>query len=170
MNGITGVRIEPFDASYIDDIVNIERLSFNDPWSRSSFSGELENPAARYLVAIIGGKVAGYGGYWKILNEAHITNIAVHPEYRNQGIGSDLLMAMISLALKEGIEAMTLEVRRSNKIAQSIYVKYGFKKVGIRKNYYQDNGEDALIMWKTDMKSDIIYDMYHSEMDDLRTF
>lgn len=151
MDQKTSLRIFPFELKYIDDIVDIERLSFTDPWSKISFLKELENPSARYLVAEIKGRIIGYGGYWSILNEGHITNIAVHPDYRGQGIGSALLTAMINLAQREGIDAMTLEVRISNRIAQSVYLKHGFTVVGVRKKYYQDNGEDALIMWKTDI-------------------
>jgi ribosomal-protein-alanine N-acetyltransferase len=151
MTGMVKVSFEPMEISHINDIVNIERLSFTDPWSRSSFINELENSTARYLAAIIGVKVVGYGGYWLILDEAHITNIAVHPQYRSQGIGSSLLSAMIGLAEREGAGSMTLEVRVSNRIAQAVYQKHGFTAVGVRKKYYQDNGEDALIMWKTDM-------------------
>ncbi|HBQ64692.1 MAG TPA: ribosomal-protein-alanine N-acetyltransferase [Clostridiales bacterium] len=146
----TSLRILPMEFKHIDRIMQIELLSFKDPWSRNSFLGELENPAARYLVAELGGEVVGYGGYWLIIDEAHITNVAVHPDYRRQGVGEAILEAMIHLSQKENAVAMTLEVRVSNKAAQQLYARHGFTVAGLRKRYYQDNGEDALILWRKD--------------------
>lgn len=95
------------------------------------------------------GKVVGYGGIWLILNEGHITNIAVKEEYKGNGIGNHLLEGLILYCIKNGIENMTLEVRESNIIAQNLYRKYDFISSGKRPNYYSDNSEDALIMWRS---------------------
>ena len=142
------IEIIPIEVSHIDEVVEIENLSFSLPWSRNSFMEEItKNKYARYLTAKIGEKVVGYAGMWKIIDEGHITNIAVHPEYRSQGVGKALLESIIRLAKSEKILRITLEVRKSNIIAQALYLKYGFKVEGIRYNYYEDNGEDALIMW-----------------------
>lgn len=133
---------------HIDDIAVIENLSFKIPWSRQSIIEEIiENKAAFYVCAEIGGKAVGYAGMWQIIDEGHITNIAVHPEYRCTGIGSALMEALLTAAGERGITALTLEVRRSNYEAQALYKKYGFTEGGMRKAYYADNKEDAIIMW-----------------------
>jgi len=139
-------------VEHIDDIMIIEKLSFNIPWSRNAFFEEIQNNnSSRYLVAKFKGRIAGYIGMWKVLDEGHITNIAVHPEYRGNGIGSLLLEGLVALARTEEISSLTLEVRRSNKAALHLYGKYGFEVAGNRKGYYADNGEDAIIMWKNEL-------------------
>jgi ribosomal-protein-alanine N-acetyltransferase len=102
---------------------------------------------SRYIVAKKDGKVVGYGGMWAVLNEGHITNIAVHPDYRRQKIGEKVVQAMVDRAHKEGIDRLTLEVRKSNDAAIQLYKRFGFKECGVRKGYYADTKEDALIMW-----------------------
>ena len=133
----------------IKNVVEVENKSFTIPWHEESFVQELTNNLALYLVAKIEEKAVGYVGVWKILNEGHITNVAVHPDYRNQGIGRALVSELLLLCTKEGIDSFTLEVRKSNLIAQKLYRELGFVESGIRKNYYEDNKEDAIIMWKT---------------------
>lgn len=136
-------------AEHIDELMIVENLSFKVPWSRQSILDELtKNKFAIYLSAVIDEKVIGYAGMWNVCSEGHITNVAVHPEFRQKGIGSMLVEGLIEIARKESISSMTLEVRRSNLVAQKLYVKYGFEIAGSRKAYYADNGEDALIMWK----------------------
>ena len=132
----------------VDSILNVEQQSFSIPWSRRAFSEELDNKLAIYLVAKIKNKVVGYVGMWKILDEGHITNIAILPEYRGIGIGVRLVEEILKEAEKEGINRVTLEVRKSNAVAQRLYAKFAFKIEGMRKGYYQNNGEDAVIMWK----------------------
>lgn len=139
--------IRPLDSSHIDDILEISILSFPIPWSRDAFTNELTNKFARYVVAVKDNKVIAYGGIWLIIDEGHITNIAVHPEYRGIGIASAILEAILEICKAELISSVTLEVRRSNAAAQGLYKKYGFIEDGIRKAYYEDNKEDAIIMW-----------------------
>ncbi|MDP4092475.1 MAG: ribosomal protein S18-alanine N-acetyltransferase [Bacillota bacterium] len=137
---------------HIDDVMVVENLSFSIPWSKESFFQEVTgNTFARYITAKVNGRVIGYAGMWKVFDEGHITNVAVHPEFRGTGIGSALIEYLMEVARKENITSMTLEVRRSNIAAQRLYNKYGFKVEGYRKGYYSDNREDALIMWKTDV-------------------
>ena len=131
----------------IDAILDISSLSFSVCWSKDSYIQELTNPIARYLVAKIDNKVIGFVGTWIVLDESHITNIAVHPNYRKQGIASKLLEKFLTYCQSQGCVAYTLEVRSSNKAAKALYEKYNFKQDGIRKNYYEDNKEDAIIMW-----------------------
>lgn len=131
----------------IDSIVEIEHLCFATPWSRQSFFSELhDNPIARYVVAHVEGRVAAYGGAWVVLDEAQVTNIAVHPDFRRQGIANSVLRRLKDVCIEAGASVMLLEVRPSNKAAQALYWQHGFVPVGIRKNYYYDNGESALIM------------------------
>ncbi|AEF16719.1 MULTISPECIES: ribosomal protein S18-alanine N-acetyltransferase [Thermoanaerobacterium] len=146
------IKIRPMVKSDIDKVMEIEYLSFSVPWSFESFVMEVtKNSCAHYIVAEVDGQIAGYGGFWVVVDEGHITNIAVHPDFRGQGVGSAIVEGLIELAKNKGITSMTLEVRESNLVAQSLYKKYGFKPVGKRRGYYQDNNEDAVIMWKYDM-------------------
>lgn len=135
--------------SDLDRVLEIESKTFNPPWSREAFLLELtKNLLAKYIVAEVDGEVVGFGGIWLIIDEGHITNIAVDEKYRQMGIGSKIMEGLIQLCSDRNIIAMTLEVRKSNEAAKALYKKYGFKEYGIRKNYYQDNNEDAIIMWK----------------------
>ncbi len=146
---LNNINIMRMTSEHINDVMIVEHLSFKIPWSKNAFAEEVtKNKFARYFVAGVNGKIIGYAGMWKIFDEGHITNIAVHPEFRGAGVGSLLLEALLSAADDEGILSITLEVRKSNIIAQSLYGKYGFVTEGIRKGYYSDTGEDAVIMWK----------------------
>ena len=131
----------------LDAIMEIEHESFSIPWSRKSFTEELErNACTRYLVVEDEGKVVGYGGMWFIVDEAHVTNIAIAKAHRGRGLGKLLMENMLQFAADSGMAFMTLEVRRSNEVAQNLYRSHGFVDVGYRKRYYEDNHEDALIM------------------------
>lgn len=132
----------------LDSVIEVEHASFTLPWSREAFYNELvNNQYAYYLVAEDQGKIVGYCGTWIILDEGHITNIAVLPDWRGKKIGEELLVRMMGKAQSMGVKKMTLEVRVGNQTAQKLYRKLGFKDGGIRKFYYTDNMEDALIMW-----------------------
>jgi len=132
----------------IEDVLIIEQSSFPTPWSREAFYNELiNNQFARYTVMVENENIIGYCGMWLVMDEAHITNIAVLPEFRGRRLGDALLEKVKHDAKMLGAMKMTLEVRVSNEIAQSLYFKHGFKPGGIRKNYYTDNQEDAIVMW-----------------------
>lgn len=132
----------------LDDIVTLENRCFTVPWSREAFYNELHhNKFACYIVLEQADQIIGYCGAWLVIDEAHITNIAVLPEFRGQKLGEALLNKMIERSREKGIERMTLEVRESNTVAQSLYRKLGFQNGAIRKNYYSDNQEDAIVMW-----------------------
>lgn len=131
----------------IDDVYKVEEDCFVDPWSKEAIRQELKNNLARYIVAEIDGKVVGYVGVWFVLDEGHITNVAVHSDYRGKKIGDKLIKELVGLCKENNMSAITLEVRVSNIVAQNLYKKYGFKIGGIRKEYYSDNKEDAMIMW-----------------------
>jgi ribosomal-protein-alanine N-acetyltransferase len=131
----------------VDQVEEIERATFAIPWSRASLEREVtENACARYLVAREGAEILGYAGMWFVLDEAHVTNVAVRADARGEGIGEALMRALIRFATENGMTWMTLECRRSNIVAQNLYHKLGFVDVGYRKRYYEDNREDALVM------------------------
>lgn len=132
----------------IEHICQIEREAFLTPWTAEAFYNELiHNTFAHYIVMELNGQIIGYGGLWAILDEAHITNVAVRKEFRGRKFGERLMLKLKEMALELGLKRMTLEVRVSNRIAQHLYTKLNFRPAGIRKGYYTDNGEDALIMW-----------------------
>ncbi|MFW2489915.1 ribosomal protein S18-alanine N-acetyltransferase [Clostridium chromiireducens] len=141
------VNIDLMKEEDIEAVLTISSLSFAVCWSKSSYIQELTNPVAKYFVAKIDDKVVGFAGTWIVLDESHITNIAVHPSYRKQGIASKLLEELLSHCKRQGCVAYTLEVRSSNTAAKALYEKHNFKQDGIRKGYYEDNKEDAVIMW-----------------------
>ena len=130
----------------VDGVAAVEAATFPTPWSRDAFASEMKNVAARYLVAEKDGRVIGYAGAWIILDESHITNIAVLKEAREQGVGRALTHGLLQYLSNLGAAYATLEVRKSNEVAQNLYKSLGFIKLGVRKRYYEDNGEDALIM------------------------
>ncbi|OPZ93204.1 MAG: ribosomal-protein-alanine N-acetyltransferase [Firmicutes bacterium ADurb.Bin419] len=147
--GLDAIEVCGLTLNDIDDVMVVEKLSFSIPWSKQAFIEEVtNNKFARYIIAKVDGKTVGYAGLWKVFDEGHITNVAVHPEYRRSGVGYTLVKGLIELSIKENIEKLTLEVRRSNIAAQNLYAKFGFRSEGFRKEYYADNKEDAIIMWK----------------------
>ena len=142
------IHISLMTTEDITGVWDIEKLCFSIPWSIEAFRLEVEqNQCARYYVAYVDDQVVAYGGMWLILDEAHITNIAVHPDYRRQGLGRLIMQTLMHEAIRVNIERMTLEVRASNFSAIHLYTLLGFEEGGRRKGYYANNREDALIMW-----------------------
>jgi ribosomal-protein-alanine N-acetyltransferase len=133
---------------HVDEVVSIDRLSNSAPWSDVSFSRELDNPQAHYFVSIHEREVTGFAGFWTLVDEAHVTTIAVSPEHRGKGIGRALMRSLLTTAAALGMSCATLEVRVSNERAIKLYESLGFQHSGVRKNYYPDNREDAVIMWR----------------------
>ena len=130
----------------VDGVHAIEEATFPRPWTREDFVKEMtQNACARYLVAEQAGEIVGFAGAWIVLDEAHITNIAVAKARRGQGVGKALTRGLLQYAANLGVVYATLEVRRSNGVAQGLYKGLGFVYVGVRKRYYEDNGEDAFI-------------------------
>lgn len=144
------ITLTPMTLQDLEAVHAVERTSFMTPWSMRAFVSELtENAYADYIVARTGdGAVVGYAGQWIVLDEAHVTNIAVHQSHRGRGIGERLLLELMSRGSARGARRMTLEVRRSNLPAQQLYLKLGFVARGVRKGYYTDTREDAIVMWR----------------------
>lgn len=132
----------------LGQVMEIERLVYTAPWTRQVFQQDLNtNALSRYVVAEQQDRIVGYAGIWIFEQVGHVTTVAVHPQCQRQGVGGRLLEAIMAIGRREGVVRFTLEVRVSNKPAQELYHRYGFYAVGVRPRYYQDNKEDALIMW-----------------------
>lgn len=137
------MKLEDISAVY-----DLECKCFSVPWSIDSFMQEVEvNKLAHYYVGVENGEVVAYGGYWLVVDEAHITNIAVSPDCRRRGYGKRLVEIMLDRAKLDGARSITLEVRESNEAARMLYRSFGFKDAGVRPGYYQDPKEDAILMW-----------------------
>ena len=145
------VEIIEMEVKDIDEVLSIENVSFTCPWTRHSFEHELSLSHSKALIAkkrVRDKKlIVGYISFWRVLNEVHILNLATHPDFRRKGIATCLIESCLSSSVLEGAGTVTLEVRRSNLPAISLYEKYGFLTEGIRPGYYSDNQEDAVIMW-----------------------
>lgn len=147
-------KIAAMTCAHLDEVLAIENVSFPTPWTRAAFTHEIvNNDFACYIVALDDGKVIGYCGMWVIIDEAHITTLAVHQDYRTRGIATEMLREMCQEAEYRGCERMTLEVRPSNIPAIRLYEKMGFVSYGLRPGYYTDTNEDAVIMWKNDLRT-----------------
>lgn len=143
------VRIVPMNADHLDEIAELEQICFSTPWSRNMLAEELDNACSAFLVALDdAGHVAGYAGLQVILDEGYITNVAVRPECRRQGVAGQLLAVFLNFAQGNRLAFLTLEVRASNYGAIALYGGLGFRSVGRRKNYYEHPKEDAIIMTK----------------------
>jgi len=141
------VRIVPMNADHLDEVAELERICFSVPWSRNMLAEELDNLLSAFLVALDDNdKVVGYAGVQIILDEGYITNVAVRPECRRQGIAAKLLQVFLDFAKANQLAFLTLEVRASNYDAIALYGSRGFRSVGRRKNYYEHPKEDAIIM------------------------
>lgn len=142
------LKIELMDENNVEGASQVEFQCFTDPWSTNLLKKEIENPLAYYIVIKIDEKVVAYAGFWDIAGDAQIMNVAVMPQFQGKKLGDILMKTMIDEAQKKNLESMSLEVRVSNEKAINLYQKYDFEIKGRRKNYYQDNNEDAYIMWK----------------------
>ena len=143
------IDIRPFKEEDLDSIYEIELVSFSIPWTKEDLHRDaVINNLSIYLVAVYEEQVIGYAGMWHVVTEGHITNIAVAENFRSMGVGQRLVEGLEHIAREKQMMGITLEVRMNNSAAQRLYIKNGFKVEGLRKNYYTDTKEDALIMWK----------------------
>lgn len=145
---MSSYKIELMNSSHVEGVFEVSKLSLKETWNKESIEKELSNKLAKYLVALDGSNVVGFVGMWIVFDEGDITNIAVHPNYRKQGIGNLLMNNLISLCKENKINSLTLEVRESNIKAQNLYKKHEFKEEGLRKNFYDNPKENAIIMWR----------------------
>ena len=142
------MRIESMTAAYLDEVATIENDCFSHPWSRRRLESELQNETSRFLVAVEDGRVIGYIGMSAVIDEGYLFNVAVDRQYRKKGVGSALVRELVTFCQKRNYAFLTLEVRESNAPAISLYSRFGFVRVGERKNYYSKPVENALLMTK----------------------
>jgi ribosomal-protein-alanine N-acetyltransferase len=140
------VELVPMRLADLDEVMEVERLSFTYPWSRQIFIEELAREWARLHVVREGGRVVAFSNYWVVHDEVHLLNVAVHPDARNRGHAARLIVEMIAGARRRQSRIITLEVRRSNRGAVKLYRSFGFRAVGLRAHYYAEDGEDAIVM------------------------
>jgi ribosomal-protein-alanine N-acetyltransferase len=151
----TGPTLERMRPRHLGQVLAIEQQAYPSPWSAKVFHDELDQARAghrHYLVARVGRQVIGYAGLMFVADEAHVTNIVVHPDHRRGRVASRLLLALAEVAIARGCEAWTLEVRASSTGAQRLYQRFGFVPAGVRKHYY-DGAEDAIVMWCHDIQT-----------------
>lgn len=141
------LKFEPLTAAHIPSILEIENASQGAPWSERAFLNELSNDHSIFCVAFDGKELVGYGGIWAIVDEAHVTTITIAPERRGKGLGKKLMIELLNRSKGAGMTCSTLEVRKSNEAAIALYERLGFHRAAVRKRYYPDNQEDAVIMW-----------------------
>lgn len=150
------MTIEPMITGDIPAVVRIERASFSTVWPSDAFYNELStNKVAHYFVGRIGDRIVAYGGIWVILEDSHVTTLAVDPAFRGKRLGEVMLLHLIDEAIERGAAWLTLEVRESNVVAQQLYRKYGFTTVTMRRGYYSDDNESAMVMWAGNLKSEL---------------
>ena len=142
------IQIKQMTDAHVAQIAALEKLCFSDPWSENSVASELNNPLSLWLVALDGETVAGYVGSQSVLDGADMMNIAVHPDYRRQGVARELVTELTDALAEKGVKILALEVRQSNAPAIALYEQLGFQQVGLRPNYYRNPRENALIMRK----------------------
>lgn len=145
------VQIRPMVATDVEAAGRLEESVYSQPWSTDVFAEELQQPNRTYLAVEVDGRLVGYGGVMVVDTEAHMTTVVVDPAYRNERLGTRLMMALVDSAHDRAAQSLTLEVRVSNDAAQALYRRFGMAPVGVRKQYYRD--EDALIMWAHDIRS-----------------
>ncbi len=168
MVSVAPVVIADMTLDDVAGVQEVERSSFPVPWPANAFRHELtQNRNAHYIVAREGERIVGYAGLWLMVDEAHITTFAVHPDARRRRVGERLLQRLFEIATDVGAEWITLEVRASNLAAQRLYEKYGFKRAGVRRRYYSDNSEDALIMWTERLRERTVKDRLRKLRDEL---
>lgn len=147
----SNLRFERLREEHIPRILEIESQSNSAPWSERSFRGELDNPQSVFITAISNGQVVGFAGLWIVVDEGHITTVAVDPDFRRNGIGKRLTKEVLEKGKNRGAVCATLEVRASNDAAIKLYEDLGFIQAARRKGYYPDNREDAIVMWKYEL-------------------
>ncbi len=160
------LHLRKMQLADLDSIMLIEPQAFGTHhWTRENFVRELNNQIAFYLVAELNHKVIAYIGAWIVIDEMHIVTLGVDPETRRQGVAEALLIALLNHASELNLRAITLEVRLSNIAAQELYAKYGFQRQGLRKNYYEDNKEAALLLWTEEITSEAFQQRFKANLE-----
>ena len=170
MNKIT-IQLESLKPEHLEQVVNLDQTCLGGLWNHSGYQREIDSPNSTALVLnlVPDNKIIGLGCFWAILEEAHLTVIAIEPHYQGQGLGQLFLCQLLQEARQQKLERATLEVKISNQIALNLYQKFGFKIAGTRKGYYQKTQEDALILWLSGLEKpqfSLILQKWHQEISD----
>ncbi len=158
------LKIQSLTRDNLTELLELDKACFNGLWTMEGYLRELESPNSHFFGLFSpfnDSELLGMGCFWSILEEAHITILAVHPEYHGRGLGKALLYVLLQTAVDLGLERATLEVRDSNQVAISLYQKFGFKTAGKRRGYYKDNNEDALILWLCELQQPHFLKNFH---------
>jgi len=153
---LLNLKIQHLTSDHLTELLELDQACFDGLWTMEGYRREVESPNSYFLglfSPFSSSQLLGMGCFWSILEEAHITILAIHPEYQRQGLGQVLLYGLLKTACEQGLERATLEVRASNIAAISLYEKFGFKTAGRRRRYYKDNNEDALILWLSELQT-----------------
>ncbi|MGG6268154.1 ribosomal protein S18-alanine N-acetyltransferase [Leptolyngbya sp. AN03gr2] len=150
MNSIT---LQAIDKTLLPQVLELDLICFDGLWTEEGYQREIDSPNSELIAITIDNHLIGYGCFWAIVDEAHITIIGIHPDYQRQGLGNLILLALLDRACQRQMKHATLEVRISNQSAISLYEKFQFKVAGQRKKYYADTGEDALILWRGELQT-----------------
>jgi len=150
---VNSITLQTINHSLLPQVLKLDRLCFGGLWALEGYQREIDSPNSELIAIVFSEQVIGYGCFWAIVDEAHITILAVHPEYQRQGLGKLILLALLDRACQRQMKHATLEVRISNQSAISLYEKFQFKAAGQRKHYYTDTGENALILWRGGLQS-----------------
>ena len=142
----TELRFAPITEAHLAEILEIEKEAYPEPWSEGMFRDEIDHVRSQFVVVLRNGELIGYGGYWPVLDEAHVTSVTIKQSERGYGYGRQLLRYLLDMAQRNGARTATLEVRESNFRARTLYESFGFQIAGRRKRYYPSTDEDALIM------------------------
>jgi len=155
-------KLRQMNREDLPRVMEVERECFPTPWQESAYITELSNRSAYYIVATVDDLIVGFAGMWVIADEAHITTLGVARDWRGKKIGEQLLIGLLDEAISRGARRATLEVRESNTVAQNLYSKYGFRPAAIRRGYYTDNHENAIVMWVDDLHSTTFGNQYRT--------
>jgi [ribosomal protein S18]-alanine N-acetyltransferase len=153
---LPAIHVAPMRRRHLRSVMRIDAQVYPRPWSQSLYQGELDQPEAKrvYLVARVGREVVGHAGLVFVLDQGHVTTVAVDPAWQGRGVGTRLMLVLVREAVARGATALTLEVRAGNQAAQALYRRFGFDAAGTRAGYYAESGEDAVIMWANEIDSD----------------
>ena len=148
------VSLDPMAPRHIDAVRAIDDLVYPNPWSAATWRKELGGADRHHLVAVDGGEIVGHAGLLFVLDDAHVTTVAVRPDREGEGIATALLVELLSEARRHGSAAATLEVRAADRRPQRLYARFGFAPAGVRRAYYRDPADDGIVMWLTDLQGD----------------
>lgn len=165
---VNSITLQTIDHPLLPKVLKLDQICFNGLWTIEGYQREVDSPNSELIALLSGDHLIGYGCFWAIVDEAHITILAIHPDDQHQGFGQLILLALLERARQRQMKHATLEVRISNEAAISLYEKFQFKVAGQRKNYYTDTGENALILWRGQLQTAEFEDSLKEKWQEIR--